>query len=341
MDMNQLQAFLARIEQKADGANAFARQVGNAVTQTRADVAAVAQSHQEQAAQMQHLHGLMQGLKIGSGGAGRGGPSVMQVGRPDMLSIEEIPGRRIPWDITVQIGIPDSQVSPLPGSYPLSMDGPFVAVARYATFVSSYTFQVTDGANINRFTGRTWGRQRPISSVLDLMDAMTGWADGVCGYDCFDSTDPCEGELATGPKPAVISRPTSRNPGRSMVFDGYVKLTNGTYPRQNQQVPTSLWAPGFNQMLQLPVLDYWEKGDTIEFEVEPSHANNAPQGNIQALLGSMPYLDGQFDGQEGIMYPDWQCTPDVPDIIQRRPAGILIVGLLGFKILQPPGVRLR
>jgi hypothetical protein len=337
MDLIQLQQVLARIEAKADGANKAARQVWDNVQQARGDVASVARAHQEQAAQVQHLHGLMQGLRVGSGKTGLGAESSpAQVGRTDMLSIEEIPGRRIPWDITVQIGIPDSQMSPLPGSYPLSMDGPFVAVARYATFVSSYTFQVTDGSNINRFTGRTWGRQRPISSVLDLMDAMTGWADGV-GVE--STTDPCVGQDI--PVPAVVSRPTSRNPGRSMVFDGYVKLTNGTYPRQNQQVPTSLWAPGFNQMLQLPVLDYWEKGDTIEFEVEPSHANNAPQGNIQALLGSMPYLDGQFDGQEGIMYPAWQCSPDVADVIQRRPAGILIVGLLGFKILQPPGVRLR
>jgi hypothetical protein len=252
-----------------------------------------------------------------------------------MLTIEEIPGRRIPFDLTVQIGIPDNQQSPLTGNYTLSMDGPFVAVARYATFISSYSFQVTDSeSNVSRFAGRSWGRQRPISSTLDLMDAVGGWVDGTTETlvgDCDQNT----------PVPALVSRPTSRSPFRTMQMDAYVSLKNSVYPRQNQQVPSSLWAPGFNQMLQLPVLDYFEKGDALEFEIEPMHINNPNAGNIQALLGSMPYLDGQYDGHEGIAYDAWECNAGVADTIQRRPQGILVVGLLGFRILQPPGVRMR
>jgi hypothetical protein len=176
-----------------------------------------------------------------------------------------------------------------------------------------------------------------ISSSLDIMDAVAGWVDGV---DADFSNVDC-GQAAP-PTPSVISRPTSRAAQRSMTFDGYIEISSSTYPRQNQQVPTSLWAPGFNQMLQLPVLDYWEKGETIECKIEPLHVNNPSAGNIQQLLGgSMPYLAGQYDGQEGVGYPSWQCTPGSPDVISRRPSGILVIGFLGYKILQPPGVRMR
>ena len=333
---HSFQLWAQNIERAAAGANATARKAMDGYSQALADVDALKQVVQNQDQRFQHMQGLMQGLRI-SGSQGGGDPSPAQVGRPDMLSIEEIPGRRIPYDLTIQIGIPDSQQSPLTGSYPLSMDGPFVAVARYATFISSYTFQVTSEQNNIILTGRTWGRQRMISSVLDLMDAMPGWVDGLTSE--LDGT--CDGEIVSPPAPAVTSRPASRSPFRSMTFDGYIEISSSTFPRQNQHVPTSLWAPGFNQMVQLPVLDYWEKGETIEFKVEPSHVNNPTAGNIQGLLGSMPYLAGQYDGQEGIMYPAWQCTPGQADIIQRRPSGILVVGLLGYKILQPPGVRLR
>ena len=333
MNPQDLYGYIQNLDQGVRAANTQARQALQAFQQARSDVDQLRQVNGAQAAQLQQLAGLVQGLKVGSGGTGSG---PRQIGRPDMLTIEEIPGRRIPYDLTVQIGIPDSQSTPVTGSYPLSMDGPFIAVARYATFISSYTFQVTTGDSTERYTGRTWGRQRPISSVLDLMDAVGGWVDGTTdadlGGDCGDNS---------APSPSVTSRPTSRSPGRSMVFDGYIEISSSVYPRQNQQVPTSLWAPGFNQMLQLPVLDYWEKGETIELKVEPLHQNNPAGGNIQALLGSMPYLQGQFDGQEGVGYPAWACKSGTPDIIARRPSGILVVGLLGYKILQPPGVRMR
>lgn len=336
MDINQLMGYLNQLQAGVQGANAQARRAVDAFNRAQSDVEALKQVNAQQAQQLQHLMGLVQGLRIGKGASGFGetGKSPVQVGRPDMLTIEEIPGRRVPYDLTIQIGIPDGQVSPLQGSHILSTDGPFVAVARAATFISSYTFQITIDGSTQRYTGRTWGRQRPISSVLDLMDANAGWYD-----DPIITDGDCDGD--TGPAPAVISRPTARAPNRSMVFDGYIELSSAVYPRQNQQVPSSLWAPGFNQMVQLPVLDYWEKGETVEVTVEPLHVNNPAAGNIQALLGSMPYLAGQFDGHEGIMYDAWQCTEGVPDIIARRPAGVLVIELFGYKILQPPGVRMR
>lgn len=320
MDIQQLQRFYAEIQNMAAGANASARkalQVGQ-VTQTQ-----LAEAIRE----IGRLNSLIESINVKKANE--------QAGLPDMLAIDAIPGRRIPYDLTVQIAIPDNQRSPVQGTYTLSMDGPFVAVARYATFISTYSFEVaSESTNNPRYVGRSWGRQRPVSSVLDLMDAVSGWVDGTTetlAGDCDDVT----------PAPALISRPVSRSPFRTMQMDAYITLKNSVYPRQNQQVPTSLWAPGFNQMVQLPVLDYFEKGDTFEFEVEPLHINNPNAGNIQSLLGSMPYLNGQYDGHEGIMYPSWTCEDGVEDVIQRRPQGVFVVGLMGYKILQPPGVRMR
>lgn len=320
------QEFYQQLQAMANGANASARK---AVEVTQTSQAQLREAMQE----MSRLKGVLDGMRVQKSLSGGAGAS--QIGRPDMLTIEEIPGRRIPYDLTVQIGVPDNQLSPLPASYTISMDGPFVAVARYATFISAYSFQVTDGeSNVQRYSGRSWGRQRPISSVLDLMDAVGGWVDGTTETlvgDCDDAT----------PAPALVSRPVSRSPFRTMEMDAYVTLKNSVFPRQNQKVPSSLWSPGFNQMLQLPVLDYFEKGDTVEFEIEPLHINNPNAGNIQALLGSMPYLNGQYDGHEGITYDAWACDAGVSDVIQRRPQGIYVIGLLGFRILQPPGVRVR
>jgi hypothetical protein len=332
---SQFQQWMQNIQNMISGANAGARRAIEAAAQSQAEVQQLRDTHAQHAQQLQYLNGVMQNLKISKSGTGASGDSPAQVGRPDMLAIEEIPGRRVPYDLTVQIAVPNAQTSPLQGTYTISMDGPFVAVARYATFISTHTFQVTDETNVQRYTGRSWGRQRPISSVTDLMDAMNGWFDGdvnALSGDCSDDD---------GPETAVLSRPTNRSPFRTMGFDGWIQVKSSVYPRQNQQVPTSLWAPGFNQLLQLPVLDYWEKGEVIEFDVSPLHTNNPSAGNVQTLFGSMPYLAGQYDGHEGVMYPSWECGRSVADTITRSPDGVLVLGFMGFRILQPPGVRMR
>jgi hypothetical protein len=256
-------------------------------------------------------------------------------GRPDLLHIEDLPGRRVPFDIVVALGIPANLTSPVTTPYTLSMDGPFVAVARAATFMSSYTFQVSVEEETARYVGRSWGRQRPISSVLDINDALLGATpipmQTEDNYTCPGAPPPVAAQ--------VISN--NKSPFRTMEWDGYIEIKNQVYPRQNAQVPSALWAPGFSQQMQLPVLDYYEKGDVIEFQVEPTHVNNPPAGNIQAILGSMPYLDSQYDSVEGISYPSYACESGVEDVIQRQPDGILYLQLVGFKILQPTGVAVR
>ena len=328
--MADLNSVLANLQAQVAGANRAAREAYENSRRTSHALGAAQQDSAAQAEEVAKLKGVIEGMKI-TGSAG-------VAGRPDMLTIENIPGRRIPFDVTVQISVPANLSGTVTGTYTLSMDGPFVAVARYATFISTYTFQVSDGQNITRYVGRSWGRQRPISSVTDIMDGMTGWNEA--GIYNLQAVEGCD-EEEVSPNPVVLARPTNRSPFRTMGFDGYVSLKNSVYPRQNQQVPTSLWAPGFTQNQQLPVLDYFEKGEIIEFEIEPLHVNNPAAGNIQAFLGSMPYLAGQYDGHEGIGYTSWACDPGTADVITRRPDGILVVGLLGFRILQPPGVRMR
>jgi hypothetical protein len=306
----------------------MARQAYDSITDTRR---LLNQVYKDQQAMQQHMatwKSNVAGMGISSSiGAG--------TGRPDLLRIEDLPGTRIPFDIVIEIAIESNLTSPVTGTYTLSMDGPFVAVSRYATFMSSFTFQVLVEQQSSTYVGRSWGRQRPISSVLDVMDAMQG-----------DTKIPMQTEdnyICPGSPPPVAAQviPNNKSPFRTMEWDGFIELRNQVYPRQSSQVPSSLWAPGWNQMLQLPVLDYFEKGTIIEFLVEPSHVNNPRSGNIQAVLGSMPYLDGQYDAVEGISYPSYACEAGVSDVIQRQPDGILYVGLLGFKILQPTGVAVR
>ena len=318
--------FLQKLSNQAAGAAKMAR---DAATQSNGILGLVQQLRQEsqqRLEEMRQLQGLVEGLKARSG-----------QGTPDVLAVEDIPGRRIPYDLTVQIPIPANQTSEITQTFQLNMDGPFVAVSRYATFISTYTFQVTLVDSTPRFVGRSWGRQRPISSMIDIMDAQRGWNDS-----SWSLSGSCEGE-ASAPPTALPSIPTSRSPFRTMEFDGWISVKNSIYPRQNAHVPSSLWAPGFTQTMQLPVLDFYAPGETIEFSAEPSHVNNPAAGNIQALIGNMPYLASQYDGHEGIDPGGgvgWDCKGP-SDIITRNPAGVLIVGLLGFKILNPPGARVR
>lgn len=320
---NALQAYLDSFASKLDGVAAIAR---NAIQSAQKS----AQDLKLQQAQMQQWTDLIAGMKVSSSvGAG--------AGSPDLLQIENIPGRRVPFDVVTTIQIPANLQTAVPGTYPISMDGPFVAVSRFAIFVSGLTFQVTSQSAVARYVGRSFGRQRPISSVNDLTDAMTGfdvnaWASSLWG---------CGGGQLTTPPVASPIVPNNHSPFRTMEWDGYISVRDQVYPRQSVGVPSGMWAPGWNQQMQLAALDYWEKGSVIEFSIEPGHVNNPPAGNIQAIFGSMPYLASQYDAHEGIMYPAWQCTAGVSDVIQRRPDGILFIGFHGFKILSPAGVAVR
>jgi len=90
----------------------------------------------------------------------------------------------------------------------------------------------------------------------------------------------------------------------------------------------------------LGTLDFYARANVIEFRVEPQHVNNPSAGNIQGIGagGVFPFSDAQFDNHEGINDPENLAVIDGdPDPVTRLPAGTLIIGMHGERIIQPPG----
>lgn len=260
-----------------------------------------------------------------------------------VVRVEDIPGRRVPYDVVLDIPIVNGSTSEVEATWVVPQEGPFVATARYATFQSQLSYQVMLGATVvGRFNGRTFGRYRPIHSAWDLYDAqqmpvMTG------------------NPTATGATPGVMSVTASASGGRSMSFDGRILMINAgsSYPRMNYPLPTSIWTSQINTPQDLGALDFFERGEALTFKVYPNHVNNPPFGNadgadIFATGGALgtagyPFVAGQFDPQEGILTPDAYEVVDsvvtrlLTDGVTRLPDGILTVGLIGYRIIQPVG----
>jgi hypothetical protein len=300
---------LQQVIQIANGAAAMSRQAVENLNQ----VNAVVRAQQQQLAQMTAAMQSMSASKKAKDGT---------------LYIEDLPGRRIPFDVVVNIPIGANITSEQPGTYTLSQDGPFVITMRSITFLSSHVFQVTTQNATASFTGRSYGRFRPHHSALDLMDAQGGYSH-VTGVAV----------AAANQGVATAVHPNNVSPFRTMEFDGTIKMQAGSWPRQSGAVPIGAWAPGLDGCMQLPVLDYIERGETIEFMVTPTHINNPQGGNIQSLVGALPYLASGFDSHEGIGYTA-PVVAQTADAITRRPDGILSIMLHGFRILAPPGASL-
>lgn len=244
--------------------------------------------------------------------------------------IENIPGRRIPFDYLVDIPIGADITSVQQGTITIDQDGPFVAVQRYATFVSQYGFQRTDPIDgaIANFTGRSFGRYRPIHSAWDLNDGQP--PSEVVKAVAFPGTG--------APYVASVS---NASPWRSMQPDFRIKFLNGGsgFPRSNIEVPSSFWTKQINSPFNLGALDFFARGETLQFNVLPLHANNAPFGNVSgfgAPNANYPFIDSQWDRVEGINDQNDANANDV-DPITRAPQGILTIGFHGFKIIQQPG----
>jgi hypothetical protein len=246
--------------------------------------------------------------------------------RAGMKYVDDIPGRRVYFDMVASIPIAADSSGPYEQALYVTPDGYFVATHRYAIFLSSYVFQVTsEGNETATFNGRSNGRYRPIHSACDLLDAQGGWNEPV-------------GVAAPGTGLMQVDSITNRSGFRTMQFDGTVEVVvrDSDYRRQNNPVPTPLWAPGFESILKLPVPDVFRPATTIDISVQANHTNNPAAGNIQNVVGALPYLDGQYDGHEGIgTVAAVQAGTD--DAITRRPDGILYVGFLGYRIVAPAG----
>jgi len=249
--------------------------------------------------------------------------------QPLVKYIDEIPGRRIPFDFQVNIAIGANTTTAQPGTDTVSQDGPFVATARLVTFQSALTFQRTDPETQNRvnFQGRSFGRFRPTSSVWDLNDAQAGVFSPVAGV-AFPGTGA-----------PIFASASNHASFRSMEFDGVFEFFNkgSAYPRQRQQVPSPFYSTQLNSPFPLAAFDFFERGETLEWRVTPTHVNNPTSGNVSAFAGAItPTLQSQYDVHEGIADPLLAPEP-AEDVITRVPDGIITIGFHGFRIIQPPG----
>lgn len=250
-------------------------------------------------------------------------------GNPTLQYVENIPGRRVPFDMLVDIPIAAGLMSETQGSITINQDGPFVAVARYATFVSQYQFRYTDpttGDNSD-FNGRSYGRYRPIHSAWDLNDGIP-------------RSEVVQAVAAPGAGQPHIISPSNASSFRSMQADFRIRTENAgfAYPRSNLEVPSSFWTKQIQSPFNLAALDVFERGEVITFRVLPLHPNNPQYGNIQSFTGpgnNWPFLASQFDAIEGIN-DEVDAEADT-DPITRLPNGVLTIGFHGYKIIQPPG----
>lgn len=226
------------------------------------------------------------------------------------VSLDQIPGRHIPYDFMCRIPIVDGQAGTLQQTLYVSPDGPMVVTGRYAIFQSAHTFEVTgaDG-NAATFFGRSNGRFRPISSSSDIMDAVRAFAQpsqyqpSYLGA-VYDGTDIIAVGNPAGVNPSsnaaslfrlppnwpgnglpIIASPYSMSASRTMSFDGLISVeTKGSnFKRQEIPTPSTFWTKENGGIQKLGTLDVFEPGEIVQISVEPQHVNNPAYGNVQNL----------------------------------------------------------
>lgn len=255
-----------------------------------------------------------------------------------VVRIEDVPGRRIPYVLSMDLYIGAGTTSDVEQSVTISQEGPFIAVRRMATFRSAHSFTYTNPstAATSRFSGRSNGRFRPVSSAWDLNDAVNN-------------------AVVTTPNPLVANAlagaaavTSSMAAFRSMELDALIQVIvqGASFPRQNYPVPSSFWAHQITGGVDLGALDFFERGEQITVRVSPTHPNNPSYGNAngEAIFGTTgwPFLAGQFDPHEGVMTPGGIVDGSTPetlasDPIVRVPDGVLTIAWEGYKIVQPTG----
>lgn len=251
-------------------------------------------------------------------------------GNPKIQYVENIPGRRVPFDALVDIPIGAGVTSTQQGTITISQEGPFVAVARFVALQSQFQFQRTDpdSGAVLTFAGRSFGRYRPTHSVWDLSDGRP-----------VDQVSMVTGFPGTG-APHVIS-PSNESPWRSMEGDFRILFVEAgsSYPRSNIEVPSPFWTTQLNSPFSLGALDVFERGEVLTFKILPTHENNPPFGNISgfgAPNANYPFVTSGWDAVEGISDPNLAPAGST-DPITRLPNAILTIGFHGYRIIQPAG----
>jgi len=255
--------------------------------------------------------------------------SAARSGNPNIQHVENIPGRRIPFDLLVDIPIGANVTSTQQGTILISQEGPFVACARYATFLSTFELQRRDPVTgqLAAFQGRSFGRYRPVHSAWDINDGQP-----------HSQQIQIVGAPGTG-APHVLS-PGNGSPFRTMEPDFRVLFENAgsSFPRQNIEVPSAFWTTNVSDPFPLPALDVFERGEVLTFKVLPLHPNNPPFGNLSGYGAPnpiFPFLDSQWDTIEGIN--DQNDPAATTDPINRLANGILTIGFSGYRIVMPAG----
>lgn len=321
---NQFSQVLANLQQQVGYLQGQLRNVSGELQQNQGEVA---RSRQELDRYRRDLNNLATSLANVEGRGGGGAPG-NGLGE-HVRYIESIPGRRIPYDFLVDIPLGANITGQEQGTRTVSQDGPFVSVMRYATFQSSLQFVKRDPETnaVATFNGRSFGRFRPVHSAWDLNDASAGVLQPVAGM-AFPGTGA-----------PIVASPANLSGFRTMQFDGFIEFLNqgAAYPRQNQEVPSSFWTQAINSPFQLGSLDFFERGETLQWKVRATHLNNPAAGNLSgyAAGGLFPFLQSQYDVHEGIN--DAVDPNATEDPVQRAPNGILVIGFHGFRIIQPPG----
>lgn len=283
-------------------------------------------------------------------------------GTPNLLYIDDIPGKREPYTMLVEIPISANSASSQKASMVVDQSGPFIASRRFATFLSNYQFSTTDPdtAQVGRFVGRSYGRYRPVHSAWDINDSNhNAHSDTAFWYltQLLTFGSPTGTILPS----ATLGMPSNIASFRTMEFDGKVRVycSGSSAERQNIAVPTAFWTSNINGPLDLAALDFFERGDVITFEVQPNHVNNPAAGNVSGThvfpaVGGLatptagwPFIEGQFDAHEGVGTPHGSdknvngqvVLPDLlaTDSVARLPDGILVIGYEGYRIRQPIG----
>ena len=319
--MANINETLASLQQQANYAAARAREAQAVAERADARNAQLVQQIERQSRDLQSLSEVLSRVK--SSGTGTATADKIQY-------IEQIPGRRIPFDLVVRIPVGANITSEQQQSTTISMDGPFVAVRRFAAFLSQLTVSYTNPSTraTSAFLGRSFGRWRPIHSMWDVNDASAGVMQSVTG-----------GPIPGAGQP-IYASPSNMSSFRTMEFDGLVKFLNAGsgFLRQNDSIPSAWYSEAINSPFDLPALDFFEKGETLQWFVTPTHPNNPDYGNMSAygVGGIYPFISSQYDVQEGIN--DKEILEQTTDPITRLPNGILYIGFSGYRIIQPPGV---
>lgn len=312
---------LQQLREQVNYANAVARRTEMLGMQ----VEGVNAQHKVLLQSMSDLSKVLQSVQVDRIGGGNG--------NPDVVRIENIPGRRVAWDFLVEIPINANDRAAQPGTISIDTMGPFVMTARGATFLSQYQFQRKDPTTgaVVPFFGRSNGRFRPIHSAWDLNDGLLP-AD-VSRIVAFPGTGA-----------PSYSSPALHAPFRTMETDFRIEMRqqSASLPRSNISVPSTFWTTQINAPFNIGCLDFFGRSEVIQFVVTPQHVNNPAFGNLFGFAGAgpgpFPFADAQFDHHEGINDQLDVLVPAAgPDPVSRLPAGVLILLLHGYRILQPPG----